>query len=255
MSNSWLNRFETGHTYSNIVDEFPDRRLFPKFYKAKRFEYILEPGDMLYLPAGWYHWAFSEEPDPVTGLNVAVNYWYSGTWTMAELDRDPPIKTTHNIHKTIEYFNFLKTLGDKKLYCSTSDTGCFTLPRVRWRHNDVVKCEDHFLSWNEFYEKRKTGDHWYLWGFTDDRLKQYDPKLYKEWNVRDCHWWVNFGNVNTAMHYDSDDNLLCQIAGKKRIICFPHSEWENLYLINPYPPEFVHQISMMLNKPPPQLRQ
>jgi hypothetical protein len=52
-------------------------------------------------------------------------------------------------------------------------------------------------------------------------------------------WWVNFGHVNTAMHHDSNNNLLCQLAGRKRIICFPHSEWPNLYLINPYTPELI----------------
>ena len=68
-----MERFEGGHRYSYITTEFPDRKQFPKFYEAKRIEIILEPGDMLYLPAGWYHWVFSEDPDPDTGLNVALN--------------------------------------------------------------------------------------------------------------------------------------------------------------------------------------
>lgn len=239
---TWLQRFDIGHRYSYITSEFPDKTQFPRFYEAKRIEIILEPGDMLYLPAGWYHWAFSEEPDPVTGLNVAINYWYETNWSLTDLDREPPIKTTHNIHKTIDYFNFLKTLGDKKLSCSTSDTGCFTLPSVRWIQNDTVKCFDYFLTWNEFYDKRHSNEHWYLWGMNDNRLRNYDPSIKSNLNLEFSSWWVNFGNVNTALHYDSQDNLLCQIAGRKRLILFPHSEWSNLYLINPYPPDFIYYI-------------
>ena len=240
---TWFERFETGHRYSNIVDEFPDRHQFPKFYEAKRIEIILEPGDMLYIQPGWYHWVFSEEPDHNTGLNVAINYWYRDNWNITHLDRDPPIKTTHTIHKSIDYMNFLNTLGDRKLYCSASNTGCFTLPRVRWRHDDIVKCTDHYLSFNEFYEKRTSGDHWYMWANADDRLKPYDPKIDPNWELyKNVNWWVNFGNVNTAMHYDDTLNLLCQIAGKKRVVLFPHSEWANLYLINPYPPDFIAYI-------------
>jgi len=237
-----MERFEGGHRYSYITTEFPDRKQFPKFYEAKRIEIILEPGDMLYLPAGWYHWVFSEDPDPDTGLNVAINYWYKGNWNMTHFDRDRPIKTSHNIHKTIDYMNFLKTLNDRKLYCSSSDNGCFTLPSVRWIHNDTVKCEDHFLTFNEFYEKRNSGKHWYLWGIEDARLRPYDPKIEPGYEVKNTNWWVNFGHVNTAMHYDGGDNLLCQVAGRKRVVLFPHSEWANLYLINPYPPDLIYYI-------------
>jgi hypothetical protein len=245
---TWFDRFRTGHQYSYITEEFPDRKYFPKFYEAKRLEIILEPGDMLEIPPGWYHWVFSEEPDPITGLNVAINYWYEEKWSMDEVDKEPPIKTTHNIHKTIDYLNFLKTLGDEKLYCSTSDTGCFTLPKVRWIHNDTAKCTDHYLTFSEFYEKKNSGKHWYIWGVTDDRLKPYKPSLYKDKKIRTVNWWINFGNVNTSMHFDSTINSLCQIAGRKRLVLFPHSEWPNLYLINPYPPEFIIEILNNLNK-------
>jgi hypothetical protein len=247
MSN-WSERFEVGHRYSYITDEFPDKKQFPKFYDAKRIEITLEPGDMLHIPPGWYHWAFSEEPNPETGLNVAINYWYETKWNIKYLDLDFPIKTSHNIHKIIEYMNFLKTLGDEKLICSSSDSKCFTLPSARWIQNDTVKCDDHYLTFNEFYEKRNSKQNWYLWGFTDSRLTPYDPRIEKKWKLTSSNWWVNFGNVNTAMHYDGSNNLLCQISGKKRLVLFPHSEWSKLYLINPYPPEFIYHVQQCLKQ-------
>lgn len=246
---SWFERFDLGHRYSYITTEFPDKNQFPKFYDAKRIEITLEPGEMLYIPSGWYHWVFSEEPDPETGLNASINYWYKDVWDMTKLDVDTPIKTTHNIHKIIDYMNFLKTLGDRKLGCSSSNNGTFTLPQMRWIHNDTVKCDDHYLTFAEFYEKKNSNDkNWYLWGISDDRLGLYDPKI-TNYPLKHSNWWVNFGNVNTSMHYDGDKNMVCQIAGKKRFVLFPHSEWNKLYLVNPYPPEMIHHIMKFLTLP------
>jgi hypothetical protein len=245
---SWLSRFQYGSRYSYITEEFPDKNQFPRFYEAKRVEITLNPGDALYIPAGWFHWVFSEDPEPDTGLNVAINYWYNTIWSATDVDHDFPIKTSHNIHKTIDYLNFLKTFNDKKIYCSKSENknGSFSLPYIRWIQNDTVKCTDEYLTWNEFYNKRLLNEKWYMWGNTDTRLEAYDPKILNN-SIKNSNWWVNFGNVNTAMHFDSNDNILCQMAGRKRVILFPHSEWANLYLINPYPPEFIDYIVTLLN--------
>ena len=243
-----LERFKDGHYYSYITEEFPDRKQFPNFYDAKRIEIILEPGDMLELPAGWYHLVLSEEPDPETGLNVAVNFWYkTDNWDVTHFDRKYPIKTTHTIHTMIDYFKFLKTMNDRKLLCSSSESGCFTLPRVRWIHDDTIKCTDHYLTFNEFYEKRNSDEHWYMWSAPDTRLAPYKPLLYEGATLEKASWWVNFGNVHTTLHCDGYDNLLCQISGRKRIILFPHSEWSKLHLINPYHPEFIQKVLTTLD--------
>jgi hypothetical protein len=239
---TWWERFEDGHRHSIIAEEFPDRNQFPKFYDAKRIYISIGPGDMVYIPPGWYHWIFSEDPDPTTGLNVAINYWYTSNWNMTHVDRYPPIKTTHTIHKNIDYMDFFKTFGDDKLYCSSSNTGHFTYPSSRWGKHGNITCKEHFLTFNEFYEKRTCEDHWYLSGQRDDRLNTYNPSMYPQMELKEANWWINFGNVNTALHYDQTENLLCQIAGSKRVILFPHSEWSNLYLINPYPPEFIQTV-------------
>ena len=42
--------------------------------KSDAFMVVLEPGDMLYLPALWYHAVEQEEDEH--GLCIAVNYWY-----------------------------------------------------------------------------------------------------------------------------------------------------------------------------------
>ena len=42
---------------------------------------IVEPGDMLYLPAMWHHQV--EQIDDENGLCIAVNYWYDMTFSGA----------------------------------------------------------------------------------------------------------------------------------------------------------------------------
>ncbi|XP_066543085.1 tRNA wybutosine-synthesizing protein 5 isoform X2 [Hoplias malabaricus] len=41
---------------SEVLDiDFPDLEQFPEFVKALRYECILEPGDLLFIPALWFH--------------------------------------------------------------------------------------------------------------------------------------------------------------------------------------------------------
>ncbi|CAK6973909.1 tRNA wybutosine-synthesizing protein 5 [Scomber scombrus] len=41
---------------SEVLDiDSPDLKRFPEFVKAKRYECVLEPGDLLFIPALWFH--------------------------------------------------------------------------------------------------------------------------------------------------------------------------------------------------------
>lgn len=72
----------------------PDLRRFPRFKHARPLQVTLKRGDMLYLPALWFHRVSqtcgSEEEAP---LAVAVNWWYdlaydSPVWMLSRLVRD-----------------------------------------------------------------------------------------------------------------------------------------------------------------------
>lgn len=62
-----------GHpsTFSQVDVESVDERRFPLFAQAEGREGTLEPGDLLFIPAYWYH-SFKHLGD----LNVNVNFWW-----------------------------------------------------------------------------------------------------------------------------------------------------------------------------------
>lgn len=63
-----------GGVTGSLVDAWnPDARAFPRFSEAEAHSvrYRLSAGDMLYLPARWWHNVAS------TGINLSANYWWS----------------------------------------------------------------------------------------------------------------------------------------------------------------------------------
>ncbi|KAK2009407.1 phospholipase A2 [Colletotrichum eremochloae] len=56
--------------------DLPDINATPYSHLAKAVRVTLEPGDMLYLPAMWYHKVSQSCPEDGDGFVLAVNYWY-----------------------------------------------------------------------------------------------------------------------------------------------------------------------------------
>jgi cupin-like protein len=55
---------------SQVNIDSPDLQKFPKFHKAQSVECILEEGEMLFIPAGWWHQVYSLD------LAISVNFWW-----------------------------------------------------------------------------------------------------------------------------------------------------------------------------------
>lgn len=56
------------------------------------------------------------------------------------------------------------------------------------------------------------------------------PELLDQWKiVETTNLWISGKGCKTPLHYDSSDNFLVQLMGKKHITLFPPSESANLY--------------------------
>jgi Cupin-like domain len=230
--------------YSRLYEEYPDTKLYPKYYEAKKYEVILEEGEMLHIPAGWFHWVFSEKTGK-EGLNIAVNYWYKADWDFGHF-------CTHNFFKfkynqNIEY---MKLLFDTKHYLLLTKSPTRYFPEQRIRHHfPHIPCTDLFMTFKEFYED--PSDDLYISSLNDPRLIHYSPPWCNNSNLSyggSGRWWINKGNVTTGLHYDSSDNWLYQLSGTKRIVLFSPNDHEKLYLINHYNHFFLKRVQTLLDK-------
>ncbi len=88
----------------------PDLVKYPQYSHAKGLETVLNPGEMLYIPAFWWHHIKSYE------LNMAVNFWYSqsvGTYTDLIVNRSVAYYSKFLTHRFIArpVANRIKGLG------------------------------------------------------------------------------------------------------------------------------------------------
>jgi hypothetical protein len=61
---------------SSVRLDAPDLQRFPLFSATSPVRVLLQPGDVLHLPAYWHH-EVQSLLDEETGLNVAVNFWFA----------------------------------------------------------------------------------------------------------------------------------------------------------------------------------
>ncbi|GJC93762.1 phospholipase A2 [Colletotrichum higginsianum] len=64
-----------GVPFATWDPDHPDTNATPYSHLAEPVRVTLEPGDMLYLPAMWYHKVSQSCPEDGEGFVLAVNYW------------------------------------------------------------------------------------------------------------------------------------------------------------------------------------
>jgi hypothetical protein len=55
---------------SQVNPELVDPARFPKFQRARVYDTVVGPGDVLYIPRGWWHYLRSESP------SISINHWF-----------------------------------------------------------------------------------------------------------------------------------------------------------------------------------
>jgi len=216
--------------YSRIETEYPDRNEFPLYYTARKTVVEIEEGDMLFIPAGMFHFVVSERGDDANGLNFAINFWYENTTNPRE----------HMVGKhNITDFSFIDMNKRTEFYKSKNKL----FPPVQLLHRYPGLIEFDVMSFSEFLVTKNP--HYYMLQNMNndfDKLLKYSPD--KTSKVEIISTWCNFGNGATSlMHYDEHDNWLCQIHGKKRVVLFPHEDRHLLYMWNPVDLRITKQLS------------
>lgn len=227
--------------YSRILDEFPDKEKFPFYYRARKHEFTINEGEMLLIPAGWFHFVFSEDANIDSGLNFAMNFWYDpeNNWRDGHISGILPRVEKHELSHLTPRDIFK---SDEKMHCVYSKlNGLF--PSNRTFSQFPRMCHGECMTFDEFYETKNP--RYYIIQQETDAIKKYAPKyptkLFK------YAAWVNFGNVRSLIHYDEQDNWLCQIQGKRRVILFPPEDRIYLYMFNDMPMDKCNSVGRLVD--------
>ena len=217
--------------FSYICDEFPCKIKYPLYYKAHKSEYVINPGEMIFIPAGWFHLVYSEGE----GLNFAMNFNLKDVYKLIEGQSGPYTprveKCTIEPHKNIsKYFK-----SETKLRVLNDSSGAIPSDILLYRYPQTefnVKTISEFL--------RDELPHDYLMQNISDFPLPVPSVITTDYSAA---VWANFCDVRTYIHYDLQNNWLCQLSGKKRIIIFPPEDRHLLYTLNPYPLKLIFSLT------------
>jgi hypothetical protein len=237
--NTELSPFLRECKISKIKEEFPDKTQFPLYYETKKQEIILNPGEVLFIPVGWWHFVFSEDTDPSTNINFAVNFWYH-----------PPIDWVDGT----QYKNCVPYVKRHTFKFDDVIPQQNSVVRVLKMNVDLAIPQDMLYNYTEkqtfqqmtFEEFLKLKDpNSYILQERCEKIERYAPRM--KTSLACANIWINFGNIKTLPHYDLYDNCLCQIQGRKRILLFPPEEREKMYPVSIRSPKVLNTLHQIIN--------
>lgn len=271
-----MNNFIIQRRFSRITNIKPDVNNFPLYYEAYKLEFDIKEGEGLFIPFGWYHYVISEDVNKDTSLNIAISHSMKSSLIDYQLntnlsnyidnirkynllyDNNNNINNIINLHKqdsvpfkllnmpktNITINNLKNTFNNDNLIITSSNSNFFASNYIKEYRS--YNCEEKYMKFNDFLNtnNKETNYNYYL----IQESKEYLEKLnnikipYFVNNCTNRNLWINFGNVYTVLHYDCYDNFLWQIQGRKRILLFPPSERNKLYMYNPYPLDFLYNL-------------
>lgn len=217
--------YSYGH-YSMITSRTPNMFKYPLYYFSHPVEYTIKAGQCLYIPKNWWHWVVSFANKKQ--CCIACNHWFD-----------------KSINNSLPYVD--RFIDNKKMLRTVVGKFKKKIKRKKfklklWHESDVAKYAsiDEFLTnkdrYNDCYMITLKS---YLNQNKDDstrffeNFKQKIPLPYPIQNVKihETNFWLNHGNIDTGLHYDDHDGILCVLSGTKVVTLFPPSDSKFLYPI------------------------
>jgi hypothetical protein len=166
---------------------------------------ILKKGECLYIPKGYWHWIVSH---PNT---KAYNIWFND----CNLNFSNPYILEEKLNCIINNEFLIKLLGNNNITIFDDNINNDYNMTITEFINKKIE-NTYIITLQDIYSKNR---------FIIDLLEKYLP-IPKILNNVDIHkeninFWFNIGGMDTGMHYDDDDGILCVIEGIKEILLFP----------------------------------
>ena len=228
-----LQSFYDERRYSYVDNPQPDKEKFPLYYEAQRKEYLLDEGEMLFIPAGWFQYILWDDPGS-NGVCTSVKFRYNN-YTFTDTKKNEERPKMGNCSFSFDPHQILTKPLQVLRYKSKQKP--FPSEKLGRLYGDLLSGE--FLKYDEIIETKNP--EYFVMHSDLPVLDKYAPK-YTTKDFYDSSFLMNFGYTYSHMFYDEKDTWLCQMGGKARVILFPYSDKDKLYLINPYPTQFVETV-------------
>ena len=247
----------------------PDAKLFPLYYQAKKIGCTLNPGDILYLPKGWWHWIFSEDE------TIAVNFWFNtksktflnklkldisdrsiskNIFQQQYLAKNQPLllKQAAKSYQAIALWqrDYLATKQDLIIPQFHAGFGqhssfapvhkpCFPKGdlangKARCDRNNKIKLFPQIPFQKLCDQINKCPEFNYVAFVPLSKRSSLladiiIPDLLAQQDINSINFWYSHGNLHTGLHYDDYENILLLIKGKKRVFLYPPNQSKFLY--------------------------
>ena len=212
--------------FSQLVNRMPSVFEYPLYYLSHPKEYIIKPGEFVYIPKNWWHWVIS-----FTGNDdycFSCNHWFN-----EQLNNSTPYVGKFMENNDIrEVINIFEQKVDKnkynlKLWCDKSKDKITTLRDFISNKNNYTDCYMITLKAYEMIKQNLSNNNFF------DEFKHIIkvPTDIQNKNIIETNFWLNKGNIDTGLHYDDFDGMLCVLSGYKIVTLFPPSDTKYLYPI------------------------
>jgi len=258
--------------FSLVPNPYINSGLYEDYGKCKKTIVVIEPGEMLFIPAGWFHYVISEE-DKKTNINMAVSYFtHPDNCIDCDLDKNKIFKDLEEIsinnlvyskYKNLsqpfiirDYFKHnkrfslldmtkdkIRKMYPKKVKVTKSNKPLFASNFIKKHFPNC--CEEKEMMFDDFLSSNNKS-YYLIQNENENEIKEIPHFLEKE-KYSNFSSWINFGDCYTALHYDCFNNILMQILGKKKVILIPPSEYKSLHLINNMDTKLLCTIKTILN--------
>jgi hypothetical protein len=262
--------------FSKIPSPYPENKNeYKNYFESKRIEVEIKPNEMLFIPAGWFHFVISEKTDEISKLNVAVSFFTEYDKCIdCDLNKQEftdIIRKSHEDKINYDYYkkkSFPCIINSSHKY--NSGISVENLENLYQKNTDLVvtkstsalfisnyikevypdSCIELKMNFKDFLSlglNDKKNNYYLLQSNVNLRSLKIDrPDFLKKEKEKNYCLWINFGGIYTGLHYDEHNNILIQLHGTKKIILFPPSERNKLDLVNTIDPKILCQMKKKL---------
>lgn len=192
----------------------PNPLKYPLYYLTKPLIFELYPGDVLYIPYGWWHWVFSK------GENIAINQWFN-----KKINNKPYKFRNEKKVKLDNFFDKINGIG-MGLAQNNPNIQSYVRPNVYPEDENEFKYMGTLKEFKEITKDMKYS------GFVLENqlpIEFINSVPDRVENNSKYNLWYYSNDANSGLHYDNYDNYLCQIMGTKKVYLFPPSDSRWLY--------------------------